>query len=273
MDKDTLRKLQQTQFEILQEINRVCTENEIQFCLIDGTLLGAIRHKGFIPWDDDLDIGMLRADYEKFLEIAPQKMKSGYSMIDWRSDPCYPHPMGKVIKRGTVCKENKRNDHGEQGIWVDIFPFDNVSDLNRTFAWRAFQLKILRALIRAKSRYETWHTEDGFNFGKYMKNLPFRIWAIFLDKKRLVDIYEKISNKDNDKRCKYIFENGVDDYKKWTFKRDYLENLTLGDFEHCKFTIPEQYCNYLTEAYGDYMTLPPENQRENRHQIEELHFG
>ena len=102
MDKKTLRKVQLVQLEIAKEIARICEENKINYYLIGGTLLGAIRHKGFIPWDDDLDIGMIRSDYEKFMQIAPKCLDDKYALIDWKSDLIYPHPMGKIIKKGTI---------------------------------------------------------------------------------------------------------------------------------------------------------------------------
>ena len=108
MDSETLRKVQLVQLEIAKEISRVCDENGIKYFLTGGTLLGAVRHGGFIPWDDDLDIGMFRQDYEKFLEIAPVSLREQYKIIDWNSDQSYPHPMGKVIKKGTLYKESKR---------------------------------------------------------------------------------------------------------------------------------------------------------------------
>ena len=107
MEKDLLRKVQLTQLEIAKEIHRVCEENDIRYFLSDGTFLGAVRHQGFIPWDDDMDIGMLREDYEKFCRIAPQKLGEKYVFQNWYTDPNYGLPFGKVMKRGTVYQESK----------------------------------------------------------------------------------------------------------------------------------------------------------------------
>ena len=173
MDSETLRKVQLVQLEIAKEISRVCDENGIKYFLTGGTLLGAVRHGGFIPWDDDLDIGMFRQDYEKFLEIAPVSLREQYRIIDWKSDQSYPHPMGKVIKKGTLYKESKRKDQGEQGIWVDVFPYDNIPNLNNDFQARIFKLKILRGLVRAKCNYQTWHSENGVIWSKYITKSKF----------------------------------------------------------------------------------------------------
>lgn len=96
MDKEVLRKAQMVQLEIAKEIKRICEENGIRYWLDGGTLIGAIRHNGFIPWDDDLDLGMLREDYEKFLVIAPLKLQKEYELLTWENNQKYPHAFAKV---------------------------------------------------------------------------------------------------------------------------------------------------------------------------------
>ena len=261
----------QKQLEIAKEIARICEENKINYYLIGGTLLGAIRHKGFIPWDDDLDIGMIRSDYEKFMQIAPKCLDDKYALIDWKSDLNYPHPMGKIIKKGTIYRESKRNDNGNQGIWVDIFPYDYTSGIGKDFAKKTFKLKVLRSLVRAKCNYQTWQSGEGIILSKYIKNLPFRLAAIFLKKETLVEKYEMLCVEDEN--LKYLYENGTEDYEKWCFPREYFIEQTRAEFKGYYFSIPQKYDEYLRRAYGEYMELPPENERENRHLIEEINFG
>lgn len=272
MDKITLRKVQLVQLDIAKEIAKVCEMNDVKYFLIGGTLLGAVRHGGFIPWDDDLDIGMLRCDYDKFLKIAPKKLSPEYRLINWKNDVNYPHPMGKVIKKGTIYKEKKREDLGEQGIWVDIFPYDNIDNL-LSLKQKSFRLKVLRGLIRTKNNYMTWVTQDGFLYKKYIKNIPFKIVSPFFNRNTLISKYENISVKDNNKETEMVFENGVEDYKKWFFPKQYFENLKKVKFEDAYFWAPDNYHEYLCKAYGNYMKLPPVNERENRHLIEEIDLG
>lgn len=273
MDKITLRKVQLVQLEIAKEIDKVCAQCNIKYFLIGGTLLGAVRHKGFIPWDDDLDIGMLRYDYENFLKRAPKMLGNNFQLIEWKTDPNYPHPMGKVIKKGTIYKESKRNDLGNQGIWVDIFPYDVAENQKKYFKNRIFKMKILRSLIRAKCDYRTWYSNEGIILSKYIKNVPFRLGAIFFSKRTLIREYERLSQIENNKSNEKIFENGTENYLDWCFPLSFFSSLIQMDFENYKFFVPKNYQKYLNIAYGDYMTLPPKSERENRHLIDEISFG
>ena len=163
MNNKELRKVQLVQLDIAKEVDRICKKHNIKYFLVGGTLIGAVRHKGFIPWDDDLDIGMLRSDYDKFFEIAQKELYKKYEIVDWKIDPYYPHPMAKVVKKGTIYRESKRRDNGNHGIWIDIFPYDKVStnEFERNFTY--FELKIIRSLIRAKCNYQTWISQSGIN--------------------------------------------------------------------------------------------------------------
>ena len=127
MEQELLRKVQLTLLEIAVEIKRVCEENDIRYFLSDGTFLGAVRHQGFIPWDDDMDMGMLRADYEKFCRVAPKALKPEYCLESWNTDAGYGLPFAKVMKRNTVYLESKKTTKmREKGFYIDIFPFDNA---------------------------------------------------------------------------------------------------------------------------------------------------
>ncbi len=122
--KTLIKEVQAIELEILLEVDRICREYEIPYFLDSGTLLGAVRHKGFIPWDDDIDIGMLRSDYERFLSIANRELGSEYFLQTYRTDGA-PIMFAKVRKKGTTFVEFRlRNIPMEHGLFIDVFPYD-----------------------------------------------------------------------------------------------------------------------------------------------------
>ena len=105
MDAETLRKVHMVEKEILDEVVRVCDKNNISYFLMAGTLLGAVRHKGFIPWDDDIDVGMTYDNFKRFIEIAPRELNDKYFLQTWKNDNEYPFAAAKVRKKGTLFAE------------------------------------------------------------------------------------------------------------------------------------------------------------------------
>lgn len=128
MDRqETLRRLQETELEILLVIDEFCRENGITWFMQSGTALGAVRHQGFIPWDDDIDIGLMRPDYDRFLELAEKGLPKGYSLHTARNTPGFAALFAKVFKDGTRFENQESREAGcPQGIFVDVFPFDLV---------------------------------------------------------------------------------------------------------------------------------------------------
>lgn len=127
MDKETLEHLHICLLDIMSEVDRICSENSIGYSLIGGSMIGAVRHHGFIPWDDDMDIGMLRQDYEKFISICESRLDKKYFLQTYDSDPKYNYGYAKMLLNGTELVEfgHERTKY-RKGIFVDIFPFDTV---------------------------------------------------------------------------------------------------------------------------------------------------
>lgn len=270
MEKHLLRKVQLTQLEIAKEIRRVCDENGINYFLDSGTLLGAVRHKGFIPWDDDLDLGMLREDYEKFCEIAPEKLDPKYCLQTWRTDKNYPLPFGKVRKRNTVYVEGKSDQSTENGIYVDIFPYDKAPENMEERAKLRKQMCDLARMALMKNHYQPWYEDGKTNWKKRIGYIYYQIKAAFTTHDKIVEEYEKLVNSVTDDVTRYEQTGNIFLYY---LPKAWYEKFELIDFEDDKFLCTSNADGYLTSLYGDYMQLPPESERENRHQIIELDFG
>ena len=126
--QQVLRRLQLTELEILDVVSEFCSKHQITWWLDSGTTLGAIRHEGFIPWDDDIDIGMVREDYDRFIALAETQLPAGYSLHTPQNTDRYPPMFAKVYKDGTRFLTRETIDaRGQQGIFIDVFPFDRLS--------------------------------------------------------------------------------------------------------------------------------------------------
>lgn len=261
MDKQTLRSVQLVQLEIAKEIKRVCEENGISYFLVGGTLIGAVRHKGFIPWDDDLDMGMLRSEFERFLQIAPSKLNDSFFLQTWHSDKEYPFAFAKVRKKGTLFIEaNDSNKKTHQEIFVDLFPYDNFPSDNEEQVRFSKKIQNYRELMYMVNHMTIWKRQPTVSrkILRFIKCVPDIIRATFSNREKIIADYEKEMNKYNSLTTKLVAqESGGVRFGKYPIKRDYIEKTTKLEFEGEYFECPLYYDAFLTDIYGNYMQLPP----------------
>ena len=218
-----------------------------------------------------MDMGMLRQDYEKFCRIAPEKLKPEFCLQTWYTEPNYGLPFGKVMKRNTVYLENKKTRRLQNnGIYVDIFPYDYApEDPFEQKRLTAELLSIYRVKLM-KSGYKPWMEDDGIVWKKRIGYLYYQLKAIFVSQQSLARDYDTlaVAVPDSSIICERNGRTKLDCYD-----RSCLEELAEYTFEGEVFKGPKDYDQYLTNLYGNYMELPPEGERENRHQIIEIDFG
>lgn len=274
MDSADLRKVQLVQLEIAKEIKRICEDNGISYWLDAGSLLGAVRHNGFIPWDDDLDIGMLRRDYERFLQIAPMKLKKEYQLMEWKLTPeSHYTPFAKVRKLGTIYQEARDTRGKNNGIYVDIFPYDVFPIDQKDQKWQRNKVDLLKKVIAVKHGDKPWKRINETNWIQFAKYIPIIILSWFTPEKAK-DYFDEVHQKFNEQKgFSHYSITDAERYGQWLVKRECLETLAPLPFEDDLFFCPVEFDKYLTDIYGDYMQFPPVEKRELGHMIVKIDFG
>ncbi len=273
---EQFRKMQLVELDMLVELDRVCRENNIPYRITGGTLLGAVRHKGFIPWDDDADVNMLREDYERFKTIAYKLNPEICWFQDHDTDPEYRWGYGKLRRTGTkYVRVGQEHLKCKTGIFIDVFPLDNVpnSTIGRILQdWRCFFLrKITYSEVGRLSEKETPLARKVYGL---MAKIP--VDFVF---KRLRAMTKNTKNSDpNDVRVlsfkaagKLYTKNSLHD--RYGVKKEWLREFRDYEFEGKTLRGPKNYHDYLTYMYGDYMKLPPPEKREQHSPFSEIDFG
>ncbi len=255
LDDKTLRQLQMIELEMLLEVDRICRKKEIQYQIIGGTLLGSVRHGGFIPWDDDADIAMLRAEYEKFKEACKTELDTTrFYFQDFEETKGYRWSYGKLRRKDTLfLREHQEHMPYEQGVFIDIFPVDGVPDSYFLRALHNFHCFCLRKIL--------WSEVGKIADKKPWKRLGFGILAK-IPTDWIFRHYKKMIAKSNSKRTKRVRivlmplpNKGFGYMRKWFEQsKDFLfEGKALSG------TVFEE--EFLTYEFGDYMKLPPKDKR------------
>lgn len=249
-----LREHQLHLLEMLCYLDSVCKKYQIRYFLVGGSALGAVRHQGFIPWDDDIDVAMPRIDLEKF-----ERAMTIESHPEFRFEPCdthsFPHPPFAFISR-----KNPLNSRGVKVPCLDIFPLDGVPEslfLQRTqeLASFVYHLSVYREVPKNRGALAARMSQI------FLTVCPSFILSIMRILAKAVVVWKRY---DNAISIANIY--GMARYKKEIMPRQYIGKGSLGSFEGKNFPIPENYDSYLQHLYGNYMNLPPESKRVPAHE-------
>lgn len=252
-----VKDIQAKILEVAIEFDRICRKYNISYSLDGGNLIGAVRHKGFIPWDDDLDVMMLRKDYQKFIKVCKKELdKEKFVLETPKLNKNYPYSFGKLKLKNTFYREAAFEDLKIcHGIYIDIFPMDNTFKKTYRMQWRFAEF----------FKYVRW---------KKLKHTTKNNWSIKLFSifpMCFINFCAEISMRFyNGIKTKYVYKLCHPGKHKPLFLRSYYENIIDIDFENQKLMALKDYKQWLSERFGDYMTLPPIEKRKPSHIVNKV---
>lgn len=273
MNNAELRRLQLAELDLFKVFVEICENNQLRYFLDGGTLLGAVRHQGFIPWDEDMDIGMPRKDYDKLCEIANDCVPEGYFFQTFFSDPNYPNPYAKLIKKGTILVEQvSERSKMQGGIYIDILPFDNFPERLSQRLLQGIPIELFRHLLVAKHQFCPWKAMTGKNrVYKFIEYAFFYPLSYFFSHNWLATHYDHILKKYNNEITTKVKEPDRR-YGKVTVPYECATDFIKLEFEDNMYCCPQNYDEFLKQLYGDYMQLPPVEERGGDHVVKQIQF-
>ena len=274
ISNEELEKLQKKLLDMAKVIKNIFEKNHLQYFILGGTLLGAIRHKGFIPWDDDFDFVMPRKDYERFLKIADSELPKGYGIIHYTRKECQENinirktlmHFAKVIDSSSYLYTEKNGEILKRNIFIDIIPLDGIPNgkiMQLTYKLkiyqRSFSLKIARV-------HDGNYFDHGYKGKSSLKKIAYKVIKflnIGKNKDSIVELekFDKALAENDYEKCDKISNIlGGHGFFKETFYRKDMGEGRYYDFEDTSFIGPQNYNAILTQMYGkDYNVIPSED--------------
>lgn len=256
--KLNIEEIHQITLDLMDVLHSICEANGLKYCLMYGTLIGAVRHKGFIPWDDDFDIMMFRDDYNKLVSLLEHK-EGRYKLITRANTKNYYNGIARFCDMKYIYRTNLKVKQYEQGVFIDIYPMDSCGK-----NWDETE-KVHKKVISNNGRFMIYCNKCSLTSkARTVARIPYHYLLHFLhgqDYPKKIDmqieneIYSHFS-----KNSEYVGCYWENRYFKM-FKREWFKNLIVWNFENRKYWVPSNYDFILREQYGNYMELPPEDER------------
>ena len=258
------KKLQSIELDALLSVDAVCSKLGIKYFLVGGTLLGAIRHKGFIPWDDDIDIGLLRDDYEIFIQQAQKMLPNHLFVQNYKTDPEVPFNFTKIRDCRTTfvetCLKNIKMNHG---VYIDVFPIDYYPE-NRILG----KLKNLLLVLIAQRFYSVYYIDEKLHHSFWRKLANFFLSLIFKKTKHAVIAREIIIKSGRKSKLMRNYSGAWG--RREIVPAECFDDFVRLEFEGYQLMAPAAYDLYLRHIYGNYMTLPPVEKRISHHYTDKI---
>lgn len=265
MKKMSLNEMKSIQIEMLKYIDKVCQENNIDYFLIGGSLLGAIRHNGFIPWDDDIDIGLTKENFDKLYNLLSKNNNTRYQFFDHSLQEDYYYPFAKLIDTWTCLNENQFKNISNYGIYIDIFTYFNMP------VEEELRMKHYKKLKNLQRKIFYYSMKNPFQSG-FIKNIlkaPFVLEAKLEGIDKILKKYNKLLQKYNNVEKKYLISNWPVYKPSCEIQQyDMVKKVCYHKFENIEALIPKEYDKFLKKVFGNYMELPPKEKRVSHHDID-----
>jgi len=265
MDRDKLRELQFVQMLVMDEIHKICKNKGLRYYLIGGSALGAVRHKGFIPWDVDIDIAMPRKDYEQFVTECSKELPKGFVCVDYRTDKAIYSPHALVVMEGTklVQQDDILNPQLKRyGIFVDILPLDQCPNDNKQWEKQKKQIaKWANLRYRKLSLIYASNTPIERAIKKITRFMMLCLPMSYINRKQseVIQTYDFLADSECKRWCSMVSHYSLD---KLSMPKEFFGEPKLMQFENREYYVPERVIDYLTQLFGDYMKQPSKEKQQ-----------
>lgn len=252
-----MNSLQQKEFEILNSFIQVCKQLNLTYYLVNGTALGAAKYGGFIPWDDDIDVALPRADYELFIQKAQELLPPQIFLQNYKTDKYFPQLYSKLRNsQTTYIEKGAKNLNINHGVFIDVFPLDFYNENQKTTPFRKIRKKLL-TWIQASALNDTSSKKI------VLRNKFFKFFGFDKKVQKYLMSLEKIIL--DDSTCDKYLCNYSDSGGKRKTPREWFGQGVLYNFEGIEVVLPKDVDSYLTYKYGDWRSDPPEDKKEGHH--------